>query len=71
VVVKKKHYIQSLLKLNKTLEREGIQDENDIANVHANELPNLQEYNQSTKHFIESKSRLSHSLNVCYVWHNI
>ena len=33
MVVKKKHYIPSLLKLNKTLEREGIHVENDIAIV--------------------------------------
>jgi hypothetical protein len=61
VVVKKKHCIP---------ERKEIQDENDIANVHkyANELPNLEEYNQSTKHIIESKPRLSHSLNVCFMF---
>ena len=41
----KRHCIPSLLKLNK-IEREGIQDENDITNVlkYANELPNLQKY---------------------------
>jgi chorismate mutase len=42
----KKHCILSLLKLNKILERKGIDDENDISNVlkYTKELPNLQQY---------------------------
>ena len=51
----KKHCIPSLLKLNKILEREGVHDENDIANVlrHANELPNLQKYCQSLQNQVQ------------------
>ena len=51
----KKHCIPSLLKLNKILEREGIQDENDIANVfkYANELPNLQKYCQNLQNKVQ------------------
>jgi hypothetical protein len=47
----KKHYIPSLLKLNKILEREGIHDENDIANIlrYANELLNLSKSSSTTK----------------------
>jgi chorismate mutase len=45
----RKHHIPSFLKLHRILEREGIDDEKDIANVlkYANELPNLQKYCQS------------------------
>src|SRR6476620_9705861 len=52
----KKHYIPSLLKLNKILEREGIHDEDGIANVlkYANELPNLQKYCQSLQNHIQN-----------------
>jgi hypothetical protein len=52
----KKRYIPSLLKLNKILKREGIHDENDIANVlrYANELPILQKYNQSLQNQIQN-----------------
>jgi hypothetical protein len=47
----KKHCIPSLLKLNKILEREGIDDENDIANVlkYANKLPPSKILSKSSK----------------------
>ena len=42
----RKHYLPSFLKLHNIREREGIDNENDIANVlkYAKELPNLQQY---------------------------
>ena len=42
----RKHHLPSFLRLHNIMEREGIDDENDIANVlkYANELPNLQQY---------------------------
>ena len=51
----KKHCIPSLLKLNKILEREGMDDENDIANVlkYAKELPNLQRYCQGFQNQVQ------------------
>jgi len=51
----KKHCIPSLLKLNKILEREGMDDENDIANVlkYAKELPNLQRYCQGLQNQVQ------------------
>jgi hypothetical protein len=54
--MKKKALHPSLLKLNKILEREGIHDENDIANVlkYIKELPNLQKYCQSELSSLES-----------------
>ena len=42
----RKHYLPSFLKLHSIMQRQGIDDENDIANVlkYANDLPNLQQY---------------------------
>jgi len=41
-----KHYLPSFLRLHNIMQRQGIDDENDIANVlkYAKELPNLQQY---------------------------
>jgi chromosome segregation ATPase len=52
----KKQCIPSLLKLNKMLEREGIHDEKEMANVlkYANGLPNLQKYNQSLQNQVQN-----------------
>jgi hypothetical protein len=60
----KKHYIPSLLKLNKILERDGIHDENGIANVlkYANELPNLQKYCQSLQNQVQDLKYQNHKL---------
>jgi chorismate mutase len=42
----RKHYLPSFLRLHNIMQRQGIDDENDIANVlkYAKELPNLQQY---------------------------
>jgi hypothetical protein len=47
----RKHYLPSLLRLHNIMERQGIDDENDIANVlkYAKELPNLQQYWENIK----------------------
>src|SRR6188472_4552409 len=45
----RKHYLPSFIRLHNIMEREGMDDENDIANVlkYAKELPNLQRYCQN------------------------
>src|SRR6188472_1850699 len=42
----RKHYLPSFIRLHNIMEREGMDDENDIANMlkYAKELPNLQQY---------------------------
>src|SRR5205823_6014834 len=42
----RKHYLPSFIRLHNIMERQGMDDENDIANVlkYAKELPNLQQY---------------------------
>src|SRR6188472_1804668 len=45
----RKHYLPSFIRLHNIMEREGMDDENDIANMlkYAKELPNLQRYCQN------------------------
>src|SRR5207237_10566754 len=42
----RKHYLPSFIRLHNIMQRQGLDDENDIANVlkYAKELPNLQQY---------------------------
>src|SRR5207248_4887829 len=51
----RKHYLPSFIRLHNIMEREAMDDENDIANVlkHANELPNLQRYCQSLQNQVQ------------------
>ena len=51
----RKHYLPSFIRLHNIMEREGMDDENDIANVlkYAKELPNLQRYCQSLQNQVQ------------------
>ena len=51
----RKHYLPSFIRLHNIMEREAMDDENDIANVlkYAKELPNLQRYCQSLQNQVQ------------------
>jgi hypothetical protein len=51
----RKHHLPSFIRLHNIMQRQGIDDENDIANVlkYAKELPNLQRYCQSLQNQVQ------------------
>ena len=51
----RKHYLPSFIRLHNIMEREAMDDENDIANVlkYANELPSLQRYCKSLQNQVQ------------------
>src|SRR5438067_2376369 len=58
----RKHYLPSFLRLHNIMQRQGIDDENDIGNVlkYAKELPNLQQYwenLQANNHVMRSQNQ--------------
>jgi chorismate mutase len=58
----RKHHLPSFLRLHNIMQRQGIDDENDIANVlkYAKELPNLQQYwenNQANNHNLKYQNQ--------------